>query len=289
MVLKNYQDTTVEAYLNDESVEIERIKDSKNDKLVQIKLTFTMSAFTKCFRPVSNYPTDFADLAVWLRADSGVTFDIPTKRVSVWADKSGQSNSMAQVTTANQPLRYGYGGGNDKAYFAFDGTNDNLVSDNNFTTSADKKYFTIFEVSKINAAENAVFGYYDLDNSGRNIEMGTTILSVTAPSTSVDLGEYHIGVLRMQNVQVLLDYKSATHNLSAVIDHNIAFTPATNFMGKKFRVGCTQTTDGLLPPAAINTRYLDGDIQELITYNRTLSDDETNEIIGYLNLKYKIY
>ena len=54
-------------YLNDESIEIERLKDVANDKLVQIKLVFTMSAFTKCFRPVSNYPTDFSNLAIWLK------------------------------------------------------------------------------------------------------------------------------------------------------------------------------------------------------------------------------
>ena len=303
MVLKNYQDTSVEAYLNDESIEIERVKEVANDRLVQIKLTFTMSAFTKCFRPVSNYPSDYSDLSVWLKADSGATFDIATKRVSAWADQSGNSNDVAQSTAVNQPLRHGYGGVNDKAYFAFDGTNDSFVSNNDFTTSADKKYFTIFEVSKINTADSVVFGYYDLDNSGRSIEMGTaatggygvsvsdgtTVLSVPAPSTWADLGEYHIGVLRMQNVQILFDYKSATHDVSATIDHDIAFTPATSFTNKKFRVGCTQTTDGLVPPAAINTKYLDGNIQELIMYDRKLSDDETNEIIGYLNLKYKIY
>ena len=36
-VLKNYQDVTVQAYLNDESIEIERVKEVANDKLVQIK------------------------------------------------------------------------------------------------------------------------------------------------------------------------------------------------------------------------------------------------------------
>ena len=79
MVLKNYQDNTVEVYLNDESINIERVKEVANDRLVQIKLTFTMSAFTKCFRPVSNYPSDYSDLVVWLKSDSGVTFDIPTR------------------------------------------------------------------------------------------------------------------------------------------------------------------------------------------------------------------
>tara|TARA_B110000037_G_scaffold221070_1_gene290722 strand:- start:391 stop:1872 length:1482 start_codon:yes stop_codon:yes gene_type:complete len=104
-----------------------------------------MSAFTKCFRPVSSYPSDFADLAVWLRADSGVTFDIPTKRVSAWSDSSGTNNNMAQSTAANQPLREGYGGQNDKAYFSFDGTNDSMLSDSNSPINTD---FTIFTVAQ---------------------------------------------------------------------------------------------------------------------------------------------
>ena len=110
MVLKNYQDNTVEVYLNDESIEIERVKDVANDRLVQIKMTFTMSGFTKCFRPVSHYPSDFANLAVWLKADSGSTFDIATKKVSAWADQSGNGNNVAQATAANQPTWVGYDG-----------------------------------------------------------------------------------------------------------------------------------------------------------------------------------
>ena len=35
--------------------------------------------------------------------------------------------------------------------------------------------------------------------------------------------------------------------------------------------------------------YWNGDIQEVIIYNRALSDAETAEVRGYLNLKYKIY
>ena len=106
LVLKNYQDVTVEAYLNDESIEIERIKDVKNDKLVQIKIVFTMSAFTKCFRPVSIYPSDFANLTVWISADSNVTFNIATKKISSIIDRENNI-AVRQNTDANQPLWYG--------------------------------------------------------------------------------------------------------------------------------------------------------------------------------------
>ena len=286
MVLKNYQDVTVEAYLNDESIEIERIKDTKNDKLVQIKLVFTMSAFTKCFRPVSSYPSDFADLAVWLRADSGVTFDIPTKKVSAWSDKSGQGNNFAQATLAKQPLREGYGGQNDKAYFGFNGTSNSLESN---SSSPIVNNFTIFEVSNIKSRESSVYGYYD--NNGVTIEVGITddfeyrakITKEVGMELEVDnstniLGKNHIGILKKYADTIDLHYYDSV-NSTLSSDTNGAFPQELQFDIQKFNIG---SFDGTV-------RHLDGEIQEVIIYNRALSDSEIADVIGYLNLKYKIY
>ena len=126
MFLINYQEPNVLAMLNDESVEIERVKEVANDQLLQIRMLFTVRMFTKCFRPVSSYPSNInADnLLVWLRADSGLTFDIATKKVSLWADQSGNGNDIGQSTSGFQPLRYSYDGASDKSRIEFDGTND---------------------------------------------------------------------------------------------------------------------------------------------------------------------
>ena len=282
LVLKNYQDVTVEAYLNDESIEIERIKDSKNDKLVRIKLIFTMSAFTKCFRPVSNYPSDFSDLAVWLRADSGVTFDIPTKKVSAWADKSGQSNNVSQGTSSKQPLRHGYGGINDKAYIGFDGTDDNFISNGDSPIGTD---FTIFEVSKIAGATNCIFGY---DRLGASIYFGSNnnqlYATVTDGSeaittrTEVDnSSKDHIGVLKKNNKTINLEYYDLTNTILKNFT-NLSFDNTITYNLTTFRIG-----------SLINENFLNGNISEVIVYNRALSDTEIANVRGYLNLKYKIY
>ena len=279
MVLKNYQDVTVEAYLNDESIEIERIKDTQNDKLVQIKLTFTMSAFTKCFRPVSNYPSDFTDLVVWLRADSGVTFDIPTKRVSTLADSSGEKNNVSQSTVANQPLRNGYGGQNDKSYLSFD-ADDYLTSDSNCPIGTD---FTIFEVSKIDAVSGYVFNYSYSDPAKR-ILMGInanghySVSVLDGEDNPLDLqtenpatDKNHIGVLIKQDVNITLNYyDSAT--ASKQTNYNASFNASTTYNESTFSVGVSR-----------------GQFQELIVYNRALSNTEVERVTGYLNLKYKIY
>ena len=283
MVLKNYQDVTVEAYLNDESIEIERIKDTQNDKLVQIKLVFTMSAFTKCFRPVSSYPTDFADLVVWLRADSGVTFDIPTKQVSAWADGSGNNNDVAQATKANQPLRNGYGGQNDKSYFSFDGNGDYLVSDSNSPITTD---FTIFEVSKMSEITGNVFGWragsasiqvgINADGSfSTKVSDGTNALLTS--TAIVNLGENHIGILKKHNKRIDSEYYDLTNTITKT-DSDGDFDNAFRFNTTQFNIGSFGISE-----------YLSGQVQEVIVYNRALSSNEIADVRGYLNLKYKIY
>ena len=302
MFLKHYMGTqahkTTISYLMDGSLTIERKKEVANDQLLQLKMNFGFRIFSKCFAPVSNYPNQISGLSSWLRADSNVTFSIPTKKVSAIGDGSG-TNGVAQADKELQPLRYTYGGGAlDKTMFTFD--SDSLVSDNNFTTDGTTaQEFTIFEVSKINAVSQSVFGYFEF-STGAYIEMGlnstghytgsvsdgTTLLTKSAGSAGI--GEYHIGCLRKQNKSIFVDYKSATSS-SNLTDYDAAFDTAVSFENEKFRIGCTQESDGLIPPAAINTRFLDGDFQEVIIYDRKLSDSEMAKVDDYLNKKYRIY
>tara|TARA_R110002153_G_scaffold82962_2_gene208932 strand:- start:424 stop:1563 length:1140 start_codon:yes stop_codon:yes gene_type:complete len=283
MVLKNYQDVNVEAYLEDESIAIERVKEVANDRLVQIKLTFTMSAFTKCFRPVSHYPSDYSDLKVWLKADSGATFDIASKRVSAWADQSGNSSNVAQATAANQPLRYGYDGINDKAYFDFDGTNDTFVSGSNLPVTTD---FTIFEVSRIDKASDNVFGWY---NSSAAISIGTNASghitatvsdgtnTITANTAVDNKASNHISILKKNNKRIDLEYYDSANSITAT-DNDASFDNTFVFNTATFNIGSYNSTNNM-----------DGQLNELIIFNRALTDTEIAEVRGYLNLKYKIY
>ena len=303
MFLKHYMGTqahkTTISYLMDGSLAIERKKEVANDQLLQLKMNFGFRIFSKCFAPVSNYPNQISGLTSWLRADSNVTFSIPTKKVSAIGDGSGNANGVAQADKELQPLRYTYGGGAlDKTMFTFD--SDALVSENNFTTNGTTaQEFTIFEVSKINAVSQSVFGYFEF-STGAYIEIGlnstghytgyvsdgTTLLTKSAGAAVI--GEYHIGCLRKQNKSIFVDYISGTFS-SNLTDYDAAFDTAVSFENEKFRIGCTQESDGLIPPAAINTRFLDGHFQEVIIYDRKLSDSEMEKVVDYLNKKYRIY
>ena len=282
MVLKKYQDNVVDVYLNDESIEIERVKEVANDRLVQIKFTFTMSAFSKCFRPTSTYPSDIANLVTWLRADSGLTFDIPTKKISAWADYSGSNNGLLQATKSKQPLRYGYDGANDKARIEFNGTTDYFDSVNNIPITSD---FTIFQVSQnIGNTLTNILSYTDGSkviklSYAANSELlaqvsdGTTSINVTL--TGSNASNYHIGTYKLHNKRLYVDYDSLGSSLSTSVQES-GYDNSTVFNDAIY------TLSSLSAPIKAN-------LQEFIIFNSVLSNAEIANVKSYLNTKYKIY
>ena len=279
LVLKNFQDATVQVYLNDESIEFERVKEVANDRLVQIKLVFTMSAFTKCFRPLSNYPSDFSDLVVWLRADSGVTFDIATQQVSAWTDYSGNSNSVAQATSASQPLRIGYDGANDKARINFT-ANQHFVSNNNLPISSTS--FSMFFVAK-----GTQGGLFDFANGSKQILLGsfsnTNVSffvqdaagqSEEVSGTISDSSPFNIIFVKFHNKRATIEI----NNTFSDSLQNASFDNTTVFNDAVFRIGKPNSGTGFA-----------GDLQEVIIYNKQIEDSEKNIVKDYLNNKYRIY
>ena len=151
--LKYYQDTApITAFLEDESVMIERNKEVANDQLLQLKLTFTWRVMSMCFRPQSTSPNQIANLAIWLRADSGTTYSTPTKKVSAWADQSGNGNNTASPTSDTQPKRYTYDGASDKTRIEFDGTTDYIRTDTNSPIGTDVTIFTVAQANPVTPA-----------------------------------------------------------------------------------------------------------------------------------------
>ena len=282
MVLKNYQDNVVDVYLNDESVEIERVKEVANDRLVQIKFTFTMSAFSKCLRPTSIYPTDIANLVTWLRADSGLTFDIPTKKVSAWADYSGSNNGLVQATKSKQPLRYGYDGANDKARIDFNGTTDFFSSVNNLPITTQ---FTIFQVSKNSG--NTITNILTYDDTGASIKLSYAANSelsarvsdgattITATLTGSNDSNYHIGTYKLQNKTLSVQYDALGSSLSTSVTES-GYENTTSFNNAIYTISSS-------------TSPIKANIQEFIIFNSVLSDVEIANVKSYLNTKYKIY
>jgi len=282
MFLKNYQDDIVTGFLEGEDVSVERVKEVANDQLIQIRMTFTWKVFSKCFRPQSVYPTDIANLVTWLRADSGLTFDIPTKKISAWADYSGSNNNLIQATKTKQPLRYTYDGANDKSRVEFNGTTDLFNSVNNLPITSD---FTIFQVSKNSG--NASSDILSYANSGKIIKLsyaanselvaqvsdGTTAINVTL--TSSNASNYHIGTYRLHNKRLYVDYDSLGSSLSTSVQES-AYDNSTTFNDAVYTISSA-------------TSPINANLQEFIIFNASLDDYTIGKIKSYLNKKYNIY
>jgi hypothetical protein len=291
--LKYYQaEAPITGFLEDESVSIERNKEVANDQLVQIKMTFTWRVLSKCFRPQSTYPNQISGLTSWLRADSNVTFSIPTKKVSAIGDSSENSNGVSQADKDFQPIRHTYGGALDKTRISFDGVNDYLVSDNNCPITGND--LTMFYVGKSNATSavsQRVIGYRDsagggtdrlnfgIQNTGRvwfkviddSNNGGSLISSIS------DLGTVnHIASARVEDTNFYLRYNNNTE-----VSGSFTFSNNNGFTLAPFTIGSVEL-------GAVGTHW-DGDIQEVIIYNRALSKFETDKVVDYLNKKYKIY
>ena len=282
MFLKNYQDGIVTGFLEGEDVTVERVKEVANDQLLQIRMNFTWKVFSKCFRPQSVYPTDIANLVTWLRADSGLTFDIPTKKISAWADYSGSNNGLVQATKSKQPLRYTYDGANDKSRVEFNGTTHIFSSVNNIPiTSA----FTIFQVSKNNG--NTAANILSYANAGKSIRLsytsdsellasvsdGTTAINVTL--TGSNASNYHIGTYRLHNKRLYVDYDSLGSSLSTSVQES-SYDNLTTFNDATYTISST-------------TQYLKANLQEFIIFNTSLDEYKIGQIKSYLNKKYNIY
>ena len=282
MFLKNYQDGVVTGFLEGEDVSVERVKEVANDQLIQIRMNFTWKVFSKCFRPQSVYPTDIANLVTWLRADSGLTFDIPTKRISAWADYSGSNNNLVQATKTKQALRYTYDGANDKSRVEFNGTTDYFDSENNIPITSD---FTIFQVSKNSG--NALSDILSYANAGKIIKLsyaanselvaqvsdGTTSIDVTL--TGSNASNYHIGTYRLHNKRLYVDYDSLGSSLSTSVQES-SYDNSTTFNDAVYTI-----SSATLP---IKTN-----LQEFIIFNASLDDYTIGQIKSYLNKKYNIY
>ena len=257
-------------------------------------MTFDMRMFTRCFTPKSVYPDTISDLVVWLSADSNVTFSIPTKKSSSWVDKSGQSNSVAQSTALNQPLRYGYDGAADKSMISFNGTSQYFTS--NFNAPITANDFTLFAVCKYTDLTNTsqrIFTVkettdrlnFGIDATGSIFLKGIDDLGFNGSVLSgagEGFGSFCIAMGQFEKIvggsNINVQWNDAAMHTTFVANFN---NNNTGFDDAVFTLGFI---DG---GSALN--YFKGDFCELLVYNKALSTDEASQVREYLNTKYKIY
>lgn len=223
-----------------------------------------------------------SDLSLWLRADAGITSDA-TGRVSTWTDQSG-ANHHASQSTGNKRPQLVSEGLNGRPIVRFDGQNDLLHLSGQVLTS---QTFSIFAVINDTRASSdgslrEIFSNWTPSNSDTSVFFGTLRTNPVRARLSDDFGA-HAGVGALTN--------PATHFIFTGIS---SATDAFIYQGETLLAakGAPLSTRNLSTPYVIGNQgdtifeYWQGDIVELLVYNRELSVEEQQHNWAYLHNKY---
>jgi hypothetical protein len=226
--------------------------------------------------PVPNNPGLFSDMLMWLKAESLAGY-ADTAPIDTWTDSSpAASNVTASSTT--RPLA-AINSINGLPSALFDGSNDVMVRATACWTGAQAR--TVFSVAKRNAlsaAQHAVWG------------QGTTSTNYYRFYLSLGTGALRDGELRFYSSTIGLDgvtnddlitkIHCATYDgAAAAVYKNRGLLGSGNF---------TLNTDaGVFQVGGLAT-FFDGNIAEIIVYNKCLSEAERNAVFGYLGAKFGV-
>jgi hypothetical protein len=222
---------------------------------------------------VTFVPTGLPGLVLWLRADMGVTFNSNTNtQVSGWTDQSGKGNSVTQATSGNQPTFTSGPGGSTTTlpFIAFAKASSQFLSGG--TAPAAVNNCTIFTLVKSTATDGSNRTIYTIGNTTNGLSVfqnsgGNRVVNLNgvasdadgAWTTSWELWEVSSSSANVQTLSV----NGVSHALTS---HTAIAASATQFVGSQ---------DGT------PSFPFDGDINEIIVYNRVLSAGEFTQVENY--------
>jgi len=234
-----------------------------------------------------NTPTTIPNLGLWLRADAGVT--LVGGAVDVWADQSGNGRNFSAPASANRPA---YSNTlNGLPVLTFDGSTDHLTGN----------------AASLGIARNvsgltmiAVVKYATGGADQRLCLIGANLAANVRASISSVSSQYRTSGRR-------LDSDSAQGSNAGTVTGNFAiqagifrYSVATAGVGVNSVVsdfafqtaGNTSDTDSVRTAIGVDlqltSNFLNGDIAEIIVYQRAISVEERNSVERYLSVKWGI-
>lgn len=222
-------------------------------------------------------------LKLWLRGDIGVSCD-GTAKISGWTDQSAGANNFTQSTPAYRPT-YVSDSGNARQAVRF-GTGSPIMTNPNRVIVGNTE-FTCITLLKYNGSglptsnEYIFWNGLDPSNNYGGYGMWVDIFGHLTASWSLNGGKlYDAGVIAGGQWYILTSrYGGGTHQLwlngtskGSVAKGNSNITAGSTSVGNKV----TASYQGF-----------DGDIQEVLVYNRALSDAERTAVESYLSTRYQ--
>jgi PKD repeat protein len=236
-----------------------------------------------CFSQDTVLP-DYPNLKLWLLADS-VNKDVDNT-VFNWLDASGNNNDVFQTDELSQPLLVN-NGLNNRSVIRFDGIDDYFTGGDICDISDTGATFFIVGMSNTNNASylakalsggggkrygvyyfGSTFNFLFNSNNNYDISFSHTNGNYEIITTSVDfvntINQVYINGEFKQNRTI-----SSFNNMDSNFD---------------FLIGAYNNSTGTIPPAS--GFFLNGDIAEIIIYDKPLTSDQRIRIEHYLFAKY---
>jgi hypothetical protein len=227
----------------------------------------------------------FDSLALWLRADLGVLTNT-SGQISVWADQSGGGNNASQTTTNAQPVWVSTAL-NGCPVVHFNGAHSFLSLPNFLEGAASAEAFVVLKVTGTNAIRSLwEFGgdiydpktYPDTDGTIRD-DFGSTVVHPVGVPTQ-PLTEYHVYEVSSQPYDWLAWINGRLMYELSETDNNVVDFSAGLCIGHASYL----YDNGYVVYLADS--YFNGEIAEMLVFNRALTTGERGTINYYLNAKY---
>jgi hypothetical protein len=229
--------------------------------------------------PSAGIAVPLSDLALWLKGDSGLALSGGSNRVSFWFDQSGNANhgTVGNTTylpqSTNQVL-------NNLPVVRFDGNERFFrLPANCLQSFSAMEAYAVVRVASDWASQHS--GLWLLGASGSPCDY-------PSPSTgaiSEDFGSpflNNLGVPQQPLTQFhLYNASSQPAGWAARINGKVLFATNASYCQMQ-----TAPTIAYAGSDASFARYFDGDIAEIMLFDRVLSTDERDAVGAYLNLKY---
>jgi hypothetical protein len=208
-----------------------------------------------------------------------------------WTDASGFARNATQSTAANKPLLR-ENGVNGKTGVFFDGTNDYLEIP--FATNLNSNEFTIFVVARATDTgdkpilDSATNGYglsLDVQSTFTNSDFTARWVD-TGGADSKDSSAFTIGLRKYD--AAILGYTMEDTNSDNTSDTVKIYFNGASVGTETSGVDYTGASSGVLRIGYDGSNYFKGDIYEVLIYNSILSDDDRQNVEGYLARKYAL-
>ena len=215
-----------------------------------------------------------------LRLEANALAGANSDPVSLWSDTSAAQNNATQAIASQQPLLIENALNNQKVV-RFDGVDDYLVFDPNLLPVADAGR-SVVVVSQAN--NDIPLFSYGQDNPGERYE-----LRAGSSETGVGVNGHLYGANYAETDYAITSavYPTGGNSASFVFGKNGSELVGTNLAGNPRSVD-TVPQEGNVGTNLGTTSYFDGDIAEILIYDRELSLLERQEIECYLSTKYAI-